>query len=65
MRLLIMTGSLIYFWLKPQGVCNFHRDLYSGVKSTELSFLVILQILARAGLVGVFKKCSLVKMNHQ
>ena len=32
---------------------------------TELSFLVILQILARAGLVGVYKKCSLVKMNHQ
>ena len=33
--------------------------------TTELSFLVILQILARAGLVGVYKKCSLVKMNHQ
>ena len=41
------------------------KILCNWLKSTELSFLVILQILARAGLVGVYKKCSLVKMNHQ
>ena len=43
----------------------FSSEYKEYLDTTELSFLVILQILARAGLVGVYKKCSLVKMNHQ
>ena len=61
---LIMTRSLIYFWQKTQGVCNFDRVLYSGVKSTREKNWCEAGSFSNAHFVGVVQCALYLNWSH-